>query len=362
MAETRQKSAERDRARGVNDGRSGMEKEISRALRPFQKKLAAEAALRAVCVSGLFALPVWLALALARRCFGGAVGRPEALMLPVWALLAAALYALNAPVSKLLLGRVPERMMAAFLYLGAGVGMGAVKLIGRGRRERSLRRDDLPYVIGMIALDIAAPILLMLGLRRTTPETAALLNNFEIVATSLIALILFRETISRRLWLAIVLVTAASALLSVEDAGSLRFSAGSIYVLLACVCWGFENNCTRRLSDRSPLDVVIVKGLFSGAGALGIAFFAGERLPGAMDALAAMLLGFVAFGMSIFFYIRAQRDLGAARTSAYYALAPFIGAGLSLAIFRDMPGATFFLALAIMIAGAYLASSDGKPA
>lgn len=280
----------------------------------------------------------------------------------LFAVLAAALYALNAPVSKLLLGRVPERMMAAFLYLGAGVGMGAVKLIGRGRRERSLRRDDLPYVIGMIALDIAAPILLMLGLRRTTPETAALLNNFEIVATSLIALILFRETISRRLWLAIVLVTAASALLSVEDAGSLRFSAGSIYVLLACVCWGFENNCTRRLSDRSPLDVVIVKGLFSGAGALGIAFFAGERLPGAMDALAAMLLGFVAFGMSIFFYIRAQRDLGAARTSAYYALAPFIGAGLSLAIFRDMPGATFFLALAIMIAGAYLASSDGKPA
>lgn len=147
-----------------------------------------------------------------------------------------------------------------------------------------------------------------------------------------------------------------------EDAGSLRFSAGSIYVLLACVCWGFENNCTRRLSDRSPLDVVIVKGLFSGAGALGIAFFAGERLPGAMDALAAMLLGFVAFGMSIFFYICAQRDLGAARTSAYYALAPFIGAGLSLVIFRDMPGATFFLALAIMIAGAYLASSDGKPA
>ena len=133
-------------------------------------------------------------------------------------------------------------------------------------------------------------------------------------------------------------------------------------MLLACVCWGFENNCTRRLSDRSPLDVVIVKGLFSGAGALGIAFFAGERLPGAMDALAAMLLGFVAFGMSIFFYIHAQRDLGAARTSAYYALAPFIGAGLSLAIFRDMPGATFFLALAIMIAGAYLASSDGKPA
>ena len=83
MAETRRKSAERDHARGVNDGRSGMEKEISRALRPFQKKLAAEAALRAVCVSGLFALPVWLALALARRCFGGAVGRPEALMLPV---------------------------------------------------------------------------------------------------------------------------------------------------------------------------------------------------------------------------------------------------------------------------------------
>ena len=285
---------------------------------------------------------------------------------PALAILAAALYALSTPFSKLLLEHVGATMLAALLYLGAGLGLLCIRLLRTGAARRTenqpLSKSDIPYIITMILLDIAAPVLLMAALRTANAANVSLLNNFEIVATSLIALILFRETISRRLWLAIVLVTAASALLSVEDAGSLRFSAGSIYVLLACVCWGFENNCTRRLSDRSTLDVVIVKGLFSGAGALGIAFFAGERLPGAMDALAAMLLGFVAFGMSIFFYIRAQRDLGAARTSAYYALAPFIGAGLSLAIFRDMPGATFFLALAIMIAGAYLASSDGKPA
>ena len=280
----------------------------------------------------------------------------------LFAVLAAALYALNAPVSKLLLGRVPERMMAAFLYLGAGVGMGAVKLIGRGRRERSLRRDDLPYVIGMIALDIAAPILLMLGLRRTTPETAALLNNFEIVATSLIALVLFKEAISRRLWLGIFLVTLSSVLLSAQDIRAVSLSAGSLYVLLACVCWGFENNCTRRLSEKDPMEIVAVKGVFSGLGALIVAFVCGAALPDALSIVLALLLGFVAYGLSILFYIYAQRSLGAAKTSAYYAIAPFIGVALSLALFREIPSGWFIAALIVMIAGTWCVTTAESPA
>jgi len=280
------------------------------------------------------------------------------------ALLAAALYALNAPLSKLLLQNVAPSMMAAFLYLGAGAGMLAMGLArratGHASAEQKLGRRDLPYVIGMIVLDVAAPILLMLGVRQTSAENASLLNNFEIVATSLIALVVFRERISRRLWAAIGLIVIASALLSVEEGARLSLSAGSVYVLLASCCWGLENNCTRMLSQSDPQEIVIVKGLGSGAGALLVALLTGEGFPAAGYIPAALLLGFVAYGLSIYFYVYAQRYLGAARTSACYAVAPFIGVLLSLVIFRTIPGWLFFIALGVMIAATVLVAKDGE--
>ena len=277
-----------------------------------------------------------------------------------WAILAAALYAVSTPVSKLLLRDVPPTMMAALLYLGAGGGMlllGIVRRgLGRGQAEQRLKRRDLPFTVGMVVLDIAAPICLMAGLTAATPANVSLMNNFEIVATSLIALVLFREQISRRLWLSIGLITLSSMILSFEDNSSLRFSAGSLLVLLACVCWGFENNCTRMLSESDPLEIVVIKGLCSGLGSALIAFAAGERLPALPLVLAALGLGFLAYGLSIFFYVYAQRHLGAARTSAYYAVAPFIGAFLSLLIFRQWPERTFWIALPLMLLGTYFAS------
>ena len=279
-----------------------------------------------------------------------------------FAILAAALYALNSPVSKLLLEAIPAKMMAALLYLGAGLGMLLLRLVqraaGKSSDEAPLTRKELPYTVAMVVLDIAAPIFLMIGLTRTTAANASLLNNFEIVATSLIALLLFREKVSRRLWWAIGLVTLSSVLLSLEGAESLRFSLGSVFVLLACCCWGLENNCTRALSEKDPLEIVVVKGFGSGLGALIIALVSGECFPAVLPVVGALCLGFVAYGLSIFFYIYAQRDLGAAKTSTYYAVAPFIGAGLSLLIFRQMPGVTFLIALAIMATGTYLASTD----
>lgn len=278
----------------------------------------------------------------------------------VWALLAAALYAISSPVSKALLDDVSPTMMAALLYLGAGLGMLLLGLVrrraGLGESERRLTRSDLPYTVGIIALDIAAPICLMAGLATTTSANASLLNNFEIVATSLIALLVFREAISRRLWLAIGLITLSSLILSFEDASSLSFSSGSLLVLAACVCWGFENNCTRMMSQSDPLEIVVLKGFGSGLGSLAIAFAAGESIPAPPYVLGALLLGFLAYGLSIFFYVYAQRQLGAAKTSAYYAIAPFIGAGLSLVLFRTWPEPAFWVALAIMAAGAYLAA------
>ena len=188
------------------------------------------------------------------------------------ALLAAALYAVNAPFSKLLLFSVPPTLMAGFLYVGAGVGMAAIaltrRLRGKQGREMRLTRRELPWTVAMIALDIAAPICLMLGLRATTAANAALLNNFEIVATALIALLVFGEAVSPRLWAGILFTVVSCAILSFEDVSSLRFSYGSLLILLACVCWGFENNCTRRLSGKDPMQIVLLKGVFSGLGSV----------------------------------------------------------------------------------------------
>lgn len=281
-----------------------------------------------------------------------------------FAILAAALYALNAPLSKVLLGQVPARMMAALLYLGAGAGMLLLRLMqksmGKPSAEAPLTRKELPYTVAMVVLDVAAPIFLMLGLTGTSAASASLLNNFEIVATSMIALAIFQERISGRLWLAIGLVTLSSIVLSLEGGGSLQFSLGSLLVLLACCCWGLENNCTRALSEKDPLEIVVVKGFGSGLGAMIVALVCGEHLPALLPALGALVLGFVAYGLSIFFYIYAQRTLGAAKTSTWYAISPFIGVGLSLVIFRQIPGLMFWVALAIMAAGAYFAATDGQ--
>ena len=278
------------------------------------------------------------------------------------ALLAAALYAVNSPLSKLLLDYVPSTLMAGLLYLGAGIGMGSVALLRRiwraPRHTESFVSSDAPFVLAMIILDMIAPILLLWGLSMTTAANASLLNNFEIVATALIALCVFREAISSRLWWGIGFVTASCALLSFEDMSAFRLGTGSLLVLGACVCWGIENNCTRRLSGKDPLVIVLLKGVFSGTGSLVIGLCLGER-PSSFVAVAATLaVGFVAYGLSIFFYVYAQRMLGAARTGAYYAVAPFIGTALALAIFRDPPPATYPAALILMAAGAFLAARD----
>ena len=277
-----------------------------------------------------------------------------------YAFLAAALYALNAPLSKTLLRFVSPTMMAAFLYLGAGIGIGILYFARLRKRESQSRltKQEFPFVLAMILLDIAAPILLMLGLRISSAESASLLGNFEIVATSVIALVLFSEKISKKLWIAIGLITISSVILSIQPGQTISFSVGSIFILAACACWGLENNCTRKLSSKNTAQIVILKGIFSGLGSLAIALVIGEHFPAVGYLFAAMLLGFAAYGLSIFFYIRAQRDLGAAKTSAYYAVAPFLGVIFSWVLFRDRLELQFIAALAVMILGTYFSITD----
>ncbi len=278
------------------------------------------------------------------------------------AIAAAALYAISTPFSKILLDGVSPTMMASLLYLGAGIGLLLVscsrRIVGRESGEAPLDRSDLPYTVAMVVLDIAAPILLMTGLTMTSSATTSLLNNFEIVATTVIALVIFRENVSKTLWTAILLVTVSSILLSVDDLSGFVLSPGALLVLGACFCWGLENNCTRRLSEKDPIQITTVKGIFSGLGSLAVALYLGNPIPGIALVCITLVLGFLSYGLSISSYIRAQRDLGASRVSAYYSLAPFIGVAIAFVLFRESLGWSFWVALVLMIAGTALVTID----
>ena len=278
----------------------------------------------------------------------------------MFAFLAAVFYAINVPISKVLLQHVGPTTMAALLYLGAGIGIGMMSLFNKKDREKaeSLTKAELPYIVGMIVLDIAAPIFLMLGISYGSSANASLLGNFEIVATTVIALILFKEAVTKRLWVAIGLITLSSILLSFEGTDSFHFSYGSLLVIMATVCWGLENNCTRELSSKSTYQIVMLKGLCSGLGALVISLIKKESFPGFGYIAIALALGFVAYGLSIFMYVRAQNVLGAAKTSAYYAVNPLIGALLAFVFLSESLSWMYVIALIVMVIGSALVVVD----
>lgn len=268
----------------------------------------------------------------------------------ILAVLAAVLYAISIPFSKLLLEHIPPVFLAGLLYLGAGLGVSVLYLLKRDRSEDTrLTKEELPYTIGMIVLDTLAPIFLMIGLMTASPSSASLLNNFEIVATTIIARMIFKEKISPMLRLAIGLIVCASILLSVDSFEGMGFQVGSLFILLACICWGFENNCTRVLSSKSTHQIVMLKGIFSGLGSIITAVVLEEVAPTFQWIFFALILGFISYGLSIFVYIKAQNVLGAAKTSAYYSLAPFIGVLLSFLLFGISPNPNFLIACVIMI-------------
>lgn len=282
------------------------------------------------------------------------------------AIAAAVLYAMSSPFSKILLDDISPTMMASLLYLGAGMGLLITafirKMTGKRSNEIPLDRSDLPFTIAMIVLDIIAPILLMTGLMVTSAATTSLLNNFEIVATTVIALAIFKEHVSPLLWTAIVFVTLSSIILTVDDLSGFVLSPGALLVLGACVCWGLENNCTRKLSQKDPIQITTVKGLFSGFGALIVALLIGSEFPSLVILIITLILGFLSYGLSITSYIRAQRDLGASRVSAYYSLAPFIGVGMSIAVLGEQLDGTFIVALVMMLLGTSLVTIDAMKA
>jgi drug/metabolite transporter (DMT)-like permease len=275
------------------------------------------------------------------------------------ALAAAALFGVSAPLAKLLLTDAAPQLLAGLLYLGSGVGLGIVWVRRRRSAEvargTALTRRDIPWLTGAIVFGGAlGPLLLMIGLTRTPASGASLLLNLEGVFTALIAWFVFRENFDRRIALGMLAIVAGGALLSWEGRLAWGGIAGPLAVAGACFCWAIDNNLTQKVSAGDPVQITMLKGLAAGSVNTSIAFLLGASLPAAPRVIAALVVGFVSYGVSLVFFVLALRNLGTARTGAYFSTAPFVGAVLSLAIFRERPTALFTIAAVLMGVGVWL--------
>lgn len=256
--------------------------------------------------------------------------------------------------------KATKAYLTAYLYLGSGIGLAILYLLFRKRFERgekSIGKSDVPDLLVLVFLNVGAGILLNWGIKLSSAVSMSLVDNFEIVATTIIA-IFFSEKVSKRLWLGIFVIFIASSLLSF-DANSLRISWGIILGFIATILWGLENNFTKRLSVKNPIQVVIVKGLGVGIGSYIIAILAKEKMiTNGILIFGCLILGFFAFGISILLYVLSQRYIGAAKTSAYYAISPFISVVLSAVLLHEVITAQFMVAFLLMVAGIIIVVFD----
>jgi drug/metabolite transporter (DMT)-like permease len=274
------------------------------------------------------------------------------------ALLSAALFGASTPLAKLLLGTVDPWLLAGLLYLGAGLGLAVVHLSRHAFRlpaaEASMRRADVPWLAAVVvAGGIVGPLLLMFGLARTSAASGSLLLNLEGLATIGIAWVVFRENVDRQLLLGAFAILAGAVLLSWEGQG-VAFDLGALLIAGACLAWGIDNNLTRKLSAADPVQIAMLKGLVAGTVNLALAMSRGAALPEAGTVLAAGVVGFLGYGVSLALFVLALRHLGTARTGAYFSLAPFVGAVLAIALIGEPLSARLLIAGALMAIGLWL--------
>jgi drug/metabolite transporter (DMT)-like permease len=281
-----------------------------------------------------------------------------------YALAAAVLFGASTPAAKVLAGEIPAFLLAGLLYAGSGIGLSIWIALRSAAatppsRAASLTRSDLPWLAGAILSGgIAGPVLLMQGLSvvpgATPASTASLLLNLEGAFTALIAWFVFRENFDRRIALGMALIVTAGALASLEPGALAGVSAGALFVAAACLAWAVDNNLTRKISAGDPVTIAAIKGLAAGATNISIALFIGSAWPSALDIAASGTVGFFGYGVSLALFVVALRELGTARTSAYFSIAPFAGIVLALAALGEVPGLLFWLALPLAIAGVWL--------
>jgi drug/metabolite transporter (DMT)-like permease len=280
----------------------------------------------------------------------------------LYALAAAVLFGASTPVSKLLLGQIDPWLLAGILYFGAGLGLLVYKIgarfAGKVSKEAPLRQGDLPWIAAVIFFGgMAGPVLLMLGLSQTDAASASLLLNLEGIATMAIAWLVFKENVDRRLLMGALAIVVGAVLLSWKGE-SFALDRGGVLIALACLAWGIDNNLTRKLSSSDPVQLVIIKGLVAGAANMGIALGQGASLPSASVMTGGAVVGLFGIGISLVFFMLGLRHLGTARTGAYFSLAPFIGAVLSIVLIGDAITVNLVAAAVLMAIGLWLHLSE----
>jgi drug/metabolite transporter (DMT)-like permease len=275
-----------------------------------------------------------------------------------YALLAAVLFGISAPFAKALLHDTSPQLLAGLLYLGSGFGLSIVAATRRGHRasqEAPLSRKEAPWLVAAITLGGGVgPVLLMLGLSRVPAASASLLLNLEAVFTASLAWLVFRENVDRRIALGMLAIVAGSVVLSWEGRADFGSLVGPLAIAGACLSWGIDNNLTQKVSGGDPVQVAMLKGLVAGSVNAALAIALGARWPARSSIALALLLGFLSYGVSLTFFIRALRYIGTARTGAYFSIAPFVGAVVAIVGFREHPTVSLAIGAGCMAVGVWL--------
>lgn len=279
----------------------------------------------------------------------------------LFALLAAMTFGIGTPFAKLLLGQITPIMLAGLLYAGSGVGLmtwiAVKRWLSRHHPAPAAKWTiaEMAWLASAIlAGGVIGPVLLMAGLSATPASTTSLLLNMEGVFTALLAWFVFKENFDRRIFLGMGCIVVAGGLLAWSGSKGVRLPWGTLAVIGACLCWGIDNNLTRKVSAGDPMVIASLKGLVAGGVNLTIALCLGAHWPTWSGALSAGLLGLCSYGLSLVLFVLALRNLGAARTGAYFSTAPFIGAVISLVLFKQFPDPMFWAAAALMGVGVWL--------
>jgi drug/metabolite transporter (DMT)-like permease len=274
------------------------------------------------------------------------------------ALGAAVLFGASTPAAKGLLGNIHPQVLAGLLYLGSGAGLTVLWLLGRNTgsdTEAALAKGDIPWLSGAILFGgVLAPLVVLMGLSQTPASASSLLLNLEGVFTALIAWIVFSENVDRRIALGMFAIVTGGAVLSWSGRLAWGGVSGPLLIVLGCLFWGVDNNLSQKVSAKDPVQIAAIKGAVAGFANLGIGLTAGGAIPKLTYLGVALVVGFLSYGLSLVLYILAMREVGTARTGAYFSLAPFVGAAISLAVWHERVATPFIIAGALMAAGLWL--------
>ena len=275
------------------------------------------------------------------------------------ALGAALLFGVGTPLAKMLLAGTSPWLLAGLLYLGSGLGLTLLRLLRRSQQRARLQSGEWPWLAGaVVAGGVVGPVLLMWGLVRMPASGVALLLNAEGVFTAVIAWVVFRENVDRRIFFGMLAIVAGAVVLSWPGQLYIRDALPALAVLGACLAWGIDNNLTRRVSLTDAVWLASVKGLAAGATNLVLALALGAAWPALPSVGGALAVGLAAYGFSLVLFVVALRHLGTARTGAYFSVAPFFGALVAVLVLGEAVTTPLLVAGALMAVGVWLHLSE----